>query len=201
MTDSCRFQSPKIYSELSTSLAIFLSCCLALPPNNMMEAERRNWRTEYGNKIAPNVRPHPTKSCLLWRGGKTIKSPTRRVRYGFIFVSWLPGIQLQKRKKWPVHRVKYIVETGRFDIQGLHVSHLCHSSTCVNIDHLSLEPAHVNNNRKGCLSRGHCHGEHGEYPPCIFEEQVSYVIQYSFNSSIQFGTEFKLQDSVQSVFV
>ena len=31
-----------------------------------------------------------------------------------------------------------------------HVSHLCHSKTCVNILHLSLEPPHVNNSRLQC---------------------------------------------------
>ncbi|KAI8491901.1 hypothetical protein Bbelb_302740 [Branchiostoma belcheri] len=48
--------------------------------------------------------------------------------------------------------------TGNLDIADLQVSHLCHVSLCVCIDHLSLEPGYINNSRKPCQSIGHCIG-------------------------------------------
>jgi hypothetical protein len=45
-----------------------------------------------------------------------------------------------------VHRLRYTIHTRCIQLnpENYHVSHLCHSKTCVNILHLSLEPPHVN---------------------------------------------------------
>lgn len=70
-----------------------------------------------------------------------------------------------------VHRLSYIVHTRNFDIfnRHMHVSHLCHNTHCINIQHLSYEPQHVNNNRQRCKIRQPktCLG-HGAYPDCVF---------------------------------
>ena len=42
-----------------------------------------------------------------------------------------------------VHRLRYMIHTRCIQLnpENYHVSHLCHSKTCVNILHLSLETA------------------------------------------------------------
>ena len=51
-----------------------------------------------------------------------------------------------------------------------HASHLCGRKGCINIDHISPEPSHVNNSRIICHADGVCDtSAHGEYPPCIFD--------------------------------
>lgn len=126
--------------------------------------ECRNWRTEFIQKIQARVRPHPTTPCLLWVGMKS----TTRVRYGLINIPWFPRRDLEKRTKWHVHRVAYMAFTGHLDIEGLDCSHLCHTPTCCLMEHLSIEPHHVNNSRRPCNSLGYCIGGHGQYPRCIF---------------------------------
>jgi hypothetical protein len=63
-----------------------------------------------------------------------------------------------------VHRLRYMIHTRCIQLnpENYHISHLCqcHTKTCVNISHLSLEPPHVNNSRQNCLSQqcfSHCH--------------------------------------------
>jgi hypothetical protein len=48
--------------------------------------------------------------------------------------------------------LRYMIHTRCIQLnpENYHVSHLCHSKTCVNILHLSLEPPHVNNSRLQC---------------------------------------------------
>lgn len=126
----------------------------------------QHWCQEYRDKISARVRPHPTKSCLLWKGG--LNSKKCRVRYGMVNVSWFPNRPLPKRTKLHAHKIAYMAYTGNLDIDPeLHVSHRCHVSTCVLVQHLSLEPADVNNSRKQCVSLGYCL-DHTPHPPCIF---------------------------------
>jgi hypothetical protein len=65
-----------------------------------------------------------------------------------------------------VHRAVYFLHYGKFANETHHVSHLCHTRNCVNLEHLSLEPQSVNNNRQNCNSEGLCKG-HNSYPNCI----------------------------------
>lgn len=70
-----------------------------------------------------------------------------------------------------VHRLSYIVNTQNFNIlqRNMHISHLCHNTHCIKIEHLSYEPQRINNNRQRCklLYPKNCLG-HGPYPDCIF---------------------------------
>ena len=51
------------------------------------------------------------------------------------------------------------------------ISHLCHHKACINPDHLHLESAVVNNQRKACEKVKKCNGHQavdgGEHPRCI----------------------------------
>ena len=44
-----------------------------------------------------------------------------------------------------VHRLKYMIHTHCIQLNSeyYYVSQLCHTKTCINISHLSLEPPHV----------------------------------------------------------
>ena len=46
------------------------------------------------------------------------------------------------------------------------ISHLCHRPDCVSYEHLSREPARVNDERRQCVLAGTC-GGHGMYPDCL----------------------------------
>lgn len=64
-----------------------------------------------------------------------------------------------------------LISRGMFPGVGDEASHLCHSSFCVNGDHLVWEPRHVNQGRNTCGSK--CIGHPG-YPDCILPEHVEY---------------------------
>ena len=69
------------------------------------------------------------------------------------------------------HRFMYMLHTNTIHIQqDMHVSHICHNSLCINPLHLSLEEAHVNNERQLCkhLIPKVCL-KHAGYADCLFE--------------------------------
>lgn len=39
-------------------------------------------------------------------------------------------------------------------LEGEHASHLCHQPTCINPEHIVVEPKAANENRKGCRALG-----------------------------------------------
>lgn len=57
--------------------------------------------------------------------------------------------------------------TTRF-ANNMDVSHLCHTTKCMNFNHLTLEPRQVNNLRKLCKANKKCIG-HGQYPSCMLK--------------------------------
>ena len=66
-----------------------------------------------------------------------------------------------------VHRLVYIMEHGSQDLEGKHISHLCHHKTCCEVSHLSLELPSTNAQRENCKAEGHCMPGHGSFPPCL----------------------------------
>ena len=72
-----------------------------------------------------------------------------------------------RRIRLRVHRLIFYLlnDLNPLDPQ-IHVSHLCNSKTCINIDHLSYEPAVVNIKRNGCFSNNRCFGHVG-FANCI----------------------------------
>jgi hypothetical protein len=105
-------------------------------------------------------------NCLIW-----IKC-TNSSGYPQMKIKFLDG----SRKLTLVHRIVYAVShnviLGQASEQKMQVSHLCHESRCVSIDHLVLEPSAINNDRRSCFLHGFCHKLHSsvgiQYPNCIF---------------------------------
>jgi len=55
---------------------------------------------------------------------------------------------------------------GTLQANELDLSHLCHTATCINADHLHFEPKPVNESRETCGYARHCKG-HGQYPKSL----------------------------------
>ena len=71
------------------------------------------------------------------------------------------------RKVERISRLKYFLSHGGLPLAANYdVSHLCHTKTCYNVDHLRLERHRVNSQRQSCRRRAACSG-HGDNHPCI----------------------------------
>ena len=65
-----------------------------------------------------------------------------------------------------VHQLIYYLFTGHTHKADHELSHLCHQKTCVNFNHLNLEPHHINLQRRECFRKKVCKG-HDSHPDCI----------------------------------
>lgn len=75
-----------------------------------------------------------------------------------------------KRITLTVHRLVYFISNDfHFENLEFHVSHKCHMKKCVNVQHLSFEPAAINVERNLCKADGECRGHYG-YGKCILPE-------------------------------
>ena len=104
-----------------------------------------------------------TNGCFLWFGGKD-----KNKKYGRIWANMYSD-GLFTGKSVEVHRVAYLIWSDNFGAtlaDGLEVSHLCHEPICCNLQHLSLEPKQINQEREHCLNQNMCMG-HASYPCCI----------------------------------
>ena len=123
--------------------------------------------TEYEHRIRCRTVPAANGTCILWTGCIK-KAGGGRVtgNYGVISVKLKNGDSYIWRVM-RVHRLAYMLHVRSEIPQHLHCSHLCHSTLCVNVQHLTLETCIVNNNRRRCATEKRCFG-HGQSPPCIF---------------------------------
>ena len=114
-------------------------------------------KVDFGYKIIKFIENDDDSECQLWTG------LTFRNGYGK-FATRFRG----RDYRLLAHRVCFFIYNG-FSVlsPSLHVSHLCHRKICVNFEHLSLEPASINNSRKTCLDKQQCTG-HDSYAKCIF---------------------------------
>jgi hypothetical protein len=114
-------------------------------------------------KIQNNSVEFGRKGCIMWVGGRSgAKSP----QYGRLNVKF-PNEPYSK--KYYTHRLAYMLGSDMWDLpNGLHVSHRCHFSLCVNFEHLSLEPQSLNNERQMCgdICSGHKIND-TQFPDCI----------------------------------
>ena len=110
---------------------------------------------DYLDRIIKKTEKSLNNTCILYTG--------RKAKSGYTVVDVrLPGPS--HFVPMNVHRLRYMIHTRCIQLnpENYHISHLCqcHTKTCVNISHLSLEPPHVNNSRQNCLSQqcfSHCH--------------------------------------------
>ena len=57
----------------------------------------------------------------------------------------------RKKRTLYGHRFAYMLHTEKFDLsEEFDVSHLCHQKRCINPEHLSFEPPHINQDRQVC---------------------------------------------------
>ena len=115
-------------------------------------------------KLMRNSNIEGNLNCRIWKGTTKV---SRGTTYGVIRLKVMNNEGTSQWKTYNVHRVAYRVFV-KLDIPSdLNVSHICHNSLCINTDHLSLEPAHINNNRNFCRNRGRCY-KHEPFAKCLF---------------------------------
>lgn len=115
-------------------------------------------------KFHNKTNPPNAKGCRRWLGARTRGNP----QYGVIRVKF-PGTQ---SRTYSAHRAMYMMCSQNFVLNpAMQVSHLCHNSLCCSFEHLSAEPADVNNSRRHCQERQPpaCTGHPG-YRNCILPE-------------------------------
>ena len=114
-----------------------------------MEAFFEKNRLLIAKKSEPNA-----NGCRIWLG--TLKRGP--IRYGVVNAKFPDG----KWRNLHVHRLRYLVYLQVLALApGLDVSHLCHEPLCVALEHLSIEPHHLNLERQRCVNREHCIGHKG----------------------------------------
>ncbi|CAG2188496.1 unnamed protein product [Mytilus edulis] len=103
------------------------------------------------------------KGCIEWSGTKKGKSG-----YGIQVVKWPQG----EKKREAAHRVAYMIrhKLTRYDMprvdennNTIECSHICHNASCVNVNHLVLEPHAINLDRLHCKNQGLCSKSHKPY--------------------------------------
>ena len=95
-------------------------------------------------------------TCTIWLGPKTSSG------YGMIRTHFRGD-----RIKLVAHRLIFSLHHPNVSMsKNLHVSHICHNKACIEILHLSLETASINNKRQICRNMGECTGHYG-FPKCI----------------------------------
>ena len=114
----------------------------------LSEREKYHLRGKFLKKV---FRYDDDDLCHLWAG------PTSRDGYGYLQI-----VLRGKSRKLAAHRLSFFIghDFARLD-PHLHVSHLCHNKLCVNLSHLSLEPASINLSRTTCVRRNACNGHKG----------------------------------------
>ena len=110
------------------------------------------YRQKLFEKCLPADRP---TGCLIWQGCCKKSGPTP---YGMVKAKFPDGIW----RALHAHKLMFLIHKQIVSVdEGLEVSHLCHQPKCLNIEHLSLEPHDINNERQMCVNRGKCVGHMG----------------------------------------
>ena len=129
----------------------------------------------YGHDILQRVLRNSVSvggGCRIW-----IKGPYNRLAYPYGSM----------RLKWPrpddssivmyVHRLVYLVNNNMETLpEGVEVSHRCHNSRCVAIDHLVAEPRATNADRQKC--RRHSQGTSSLEQACPHNPKCIVVVNY-----------------------
>ncbi len=136
--------------------------------------------------MEPHISPENENGCFLWTGPKNkCKSSREDACYGRIRARFPDDT---KSRHYYAHRLTYMIHHNITSIpHNLHISHLCHNTLCVNIQHLSAEPQYVNNTRQRCSCDGVC-SKHslGDviYPDCMFKLKVCFLLFRFCNAPI-----------------
>ena len=116
----------------------------------------------YRRKVQKRIEAYSTEDpgtgCKIWGRavtGSGYPTMTLTVR----------GWNKSKSKNHSVHRLVYVF-AGNPEKNKHEMSHLCHRKTCIQLTHLSHEPAFVNMQRNVCKKEKQCFG-HGDWGNCI----------------------------------
>ena len=113
---------------------------------------------KYKTKLLEKSEQSTNSECRLWTS-----TLSHSKLYGVI------NFKHPLKQKWQqikVQRLSYMIFTENFDLPPeLDCSHICHNNHCINPLHISLEPRHINNNRKVCKERNVCM-THEPYRQC-----------------------------------
>ena len=137
-------------------------------PSPCQRIIRKRWRTislkKYTARIKRETQLAPNGQCIIWTGC-TAKGRGECL-YGKIYVTFLRGGKY-KWQAFRVHHLAYILHVRAEIPENMHCSHRCHDSLCVNVEHLTIEHAFVNSNRRSCSTARKCFG-HCEAPSYLF---------------------------------
>lgn len=119
------------------------------------------WHDKYMKKLQKTLDHTAKPPHILWTG------PIKKLRggtYGRFYYTDMNG----DYKDVTAHRAMYMFTNHLTHLDpDMHVSHRCHEKFCVRIDHLSYEPANINQIRKQCDNNKVCI-THPGYENCIF---------------------------------
>ena len=104
-----------------------------------------------------NITELKNGECVLW-ARKVQKTGYGAVKY-----------KCPVTERWKcttAHRLSFMVGTKHLYIGDRDISHLCHNTLCIRLDHLSTEPHDLNCERIKCVNRGKCQ-RYGEYSLCL----------------------------------
>ena len=132
-----------------------------------------SWCEKYKKKLESNIHNTGNNACHAWTGPLTCG----KHKYGrFRFTNLIS----KKYQETSAHRAYFMISnrlpqlepkteiSSQYPSQIFEVSHLCHNTVCLNMNHLSYEPRSINLSRKTCKLANDCSG-HGIFPNCMLQ--------------------------------
>ncbi|KAK3599554.1 hypothetical protein CHS0354_035791 [Potamilus streckersoni] len=133
----------------------------------MSDIYNSSFKAFYGQKLLKSISKFRTKNsdsssnCTVWKSGLD--------KDGYPILKKTFKL---KRYNLRVQRLLYYLESPLEWLDPkFHVSHLCHNKQCLNLEHLSYEPAVVNSQRNTCVSEGRCFG-HKPFRNCLLQASM-----------------------------
>ena len=121
--------------------------------------------------LSPGFKRADNGSCMLYNGQANDN--------GYIKVTFEHPVT-HKSTSSTVNRLALVLLLEQFPLPtDRDASHLCHNKTCINAEHLTLEPRALNCQRRRCKRLNVCQKHHG-YPDCIFFPSECFALCVSF---------------------
>ena len=107
--------------------------------------------------------PEGPYGCLMWTRAR--QPAHADVQYGRMRNPFPgpPGYSSAHRLLYMAHHRRPQLEKSNENGAVMDVSHICHKSLCVNIDHLVFETHEINLERRHCVQQGLCTRSHKPY--------------------------------------
>jgi len=137
-------------------------------------------------RFSPRGMMNSIQKSKIERLQKTLCAKSQKVRNCLIWTGAISsshyGVISRQKKLFKVHRVAYAICKNLISFNTDHdglmilinskqeISHLCHNRLCINVDHLSLEPHAINNQRLRCKNNLLCSGNHKGFQNCLLND-------------------------------